>query len=55
MMMKSIKRLSLRRDTVRALTALEAIGDKPEPCTYFTRQISTCTVAAEGSEAAPEE
>jgi hypothetical protein len=39
-MMKSIKRLSLRRD----------IGDKPVPCTYFTRMISTCVVAAEGSE-----
>jgi hypothetical protein len=49
-MMKSIKRLSLRRDTIRALTALEVIGDKPVPCTYFTRMISTCVVAAEGSE-----
>jgi len=54
-MMKSIQRLSLRRDTIRVLTALDVIGDKPVPCTYFTRQISTCVVAAEASEAPPDE
>jgi|GraSoiStandDraft_24_1057298.scaffolds.fasta_scaffold383968_2 hypothetical protein len=54
-MMKSSKRLLLRRDTMRALTTLDVIGDKPEPCTYFTRMISTCFAAAEPGEAPPDE
>jgi hypothetical protein len=54
-MMKSIKRLFLRRDTIRALTELEVIGDKPVPCTYFTRMISTCIAAGEAGEAPADE
>jgi hypothetical protein len=47
-MLKRIKKLLLRRDTIRALTDVERAAAKAgnvPTCTYLTRDLSTCVAA----------